>query len=160
MKFISLNPKHFAQPAFAAALEPSMLQPSIEPGQQEAEAQLGLGWHGVEDWEGLPVRWTSRYAIAFLAKPWPDPANLIVKYISQVDTAGKLLVNDAYLCDFSGKAHEWTTIQHRIDCDSSTLKVTLLLDRTFNPRRDMGTRDNRTLGIAVSSIAIKNDLWR
>ncbi len=141
-------------PLYSSTLDSANLTTQIEMDGQAAQ-QLGLGWYGPEMWNGTPIRWTNHYAIAFLAKPWPDPANLIVKYVSPVGTAGELLVNDAYLCDYSGKAHEWTTIQHRVDCDSSALKVTLLLESTFNPRQDLGASDDRNLGIAVSSIAIK-----
>lgn len=141
-------------PLYASTLDSAKLSPRIEPGRPEAE-QLGLGWYGPEMWGETPVRWTNNYGIAFLGKPWPEPGDLTIRYISPMDVRGKLLVNDAYLRDFSGQAHQWETIRQRIDGDTAVIKVTLLLDRTFNPRRDFGTRDDRILGIAVSSIAIK-----
>lgn len=142
------------QPAFAAALEPATLQSSIEPGQQEAEAQLGLGWHGMEDWEGLPVRWTSRYAIAFLPKTWEGPGYLTIRYFAPLNASGQVLINDRPLCRFSGTFDQWETLQAETDAKPGVVKVTLLLDRALNPRRDFGARDDRILGIAVSSIAI------
>lgn len=140
-------------PLYASTLDPAKLSPRIEPGRPDEE-QLGLGWYGPEMWEETPVRWTNSYGIAFLGKPWPGPADLTIRYISPIDVAGKLLVNDAHLRDFSGKAHQWETIQRRVDSDSPVIKVTLLLDRTFNPERDFGARDDRILGVAVSSIAL------
>ena len=141
-------------PLYASTLDPAKLSSRIEPGRSD-EDQLGLGWYGPEMWDETPVRWTNNYGIAFLGKPWPGPGELAIRYISPIDVAGKLLVNDAHLLDFSGQAHQWETIQHRIDSDSAVIKVTLLLDKTFNPGRDFGARDGRILGIAVSSIAIK-----
>ncbi len=141
-------------PLYASTLDPARLSSRIEPGRSD-EDQLGLGWYGPEMWDDTPVRWTNNYGIAFLGKPWPGPGELTIRYVSPIDVAGKLLVNDAYLLDFSGQAHQWETIQHGIDGDSAVIKVTLLLDRTFNPRRDFGARDDRVLGIAVSSMAIK-----
>ena len=141
-------------PLYASTLDPARLSSRIEPGRSD-EDQLGLGWYGPEMWGETPVRWTNNYGIAFLGKPWPGTGELTIRYISPIDVAGKLLVNDAYLRDFSGQAHQWETIQQRVNGDSPVIKVTLLLDRTFNPGRDFGVRDDRTLGIAVSSMAIK-----
>jgi GT2 family glycosyltransferase len=141
-------------PMYASTLDPAKLSSQVEPGRSDEE-QLGLGWYGPEMWDEIPVRWTNHYGIVFLGKPWPGPGELTIRYISPIDVAGKLLVNDAHLCDFSGQAHQWGTVQHGIDSDSTVIKVTLLLDRTFNPRRDFGVREDRILGIAVSCIAIK-----
>ena len=140
-------------PLYASTLDPAKLSSRIEPGRSD-EDQLGLGWYGPEMWGETPVRWTNNYGIAFLGKPWPGPGELTIRYISPIDVAGKLLVNDAYLCGFSGKARQWETIQQRVNSDSAVIKVTLLLDRTFNPRRDFDARDDRILGVAVSSMAI------
>jgi len=140
-------------PMYASTLDPAKLSSRVEPGRSD-EDQLGLGWYGPEMWRETPVRWTNHYGIAFLGKPWPGPGELTIRYISPIDVTGKLLVNDAYLRDFSGQAHQWETIQQRVDSDSPVIKVTLLLDRTFNPRRDFGARDDRILGVAVSSIAL------
>ena len=140
-------------PMYESTLDPTKLSLRIEPGRSD-EDQLGLGWYGPEMWGETPVRWTNNYGIAFLGKPWPGPGELTIRYISPIDVVGKLLVNDACLCDFSGQAHQWETIQQRVNSDSPVIKVTLLLDRTFNPRRDFGAKDDRILGIAVSSIAI------
>jgi GT2 family glycosyltransferase len=141
-------------PMYESTLDPAKLSSRTEPGRSD-EDQLGLGWYGPEMWDDIPIRWTNNYGIAFLGKPWPGPGDLTIRYISPIDATGKLLVNDAYLCDFSGQAHQWETIQQRIDSDSTVIKVTLLLDKTFNPGRDFGARDDRILGIAVSSITIK-----
>jgi len=141
-------------PLYASTLDPAELSSRIEPGSPDAE-QLGLGWYGPEMWGETPVRWTNDYGIAFLGNPRPGPGELAICYISPIDVTGKLLVNDAYLCDFSGQAHQWETIRHGIDSDSAVIKVTLLLDKTLNPSRDSGARDDRTLGVAVSSMAIK-----
>jgi len=141
-------------PLYASTLDPAKLSSWVEPARPDEE-QLGLGWYGPEMWDETPVRWTNNYGIAFLGKPWPGPGELTIRYIAPIDVAGKLLVNDAHLCDFSGQAHQWETIQHEIESDSPVIKVTLLLDRTFNPRGDFGARDDRVLGIAVSSITIK-----
>jgi len=140
-------------PLYASTLDPAKLSSWVEPARPDEE-QLGLGWYGPEMWDETPVRWTNNYGIAFLGKPWPGPGELTIRYIAPIDVAGKLLVNDAHLCDFSGQAHQWETIQHEIESDSPVIKVTLLLDRTFNPRRDFGARDDRILGIAVSSIVL------
>ena len=141
-------------PMYASTLDPAKLSSRIELGRSDKD-QLGLGWYGPEIWGETPVRWTNNYGIAFLGKPWPGSGDLTIRYISPIDMAGKLLVNDAHLCDFSGQAHQWETIQQRVSSDSAVIKVTLLLDRTFNSRRDFDARDDRILGIAVSSITIK-----
>jgi GT2 family glycosyltransferase len=140
-------------PLYASTLDPAKLKSQIEPGRPDVD-QLGLGWYGPEMWGEAPIRWTNNYGIAFLGKPWPGPGDLTIRYIAPIDVVGKLLINDAYLCDFSSKAHQWATIQQRIDSDSAMVKLTLLLGRTFNPRRDCGARNDRILGIAVSSMAI------
>ncbi len=140
-------------PMYASTLDPARLSSRIEPGRSD-EDQLGLGWYGPETWNETPVRWTNNYGIAFLGKPWPGPGDLAIRYISPIDVAGKLLVNDAHLCDFSGLAHQWETIQQGVNNDSAVIKVTLLLDKMFNPGRDLDTRDDRILGVAVSSMAL------
>jgi GT2 family glycosyltransferase len=140
-------------PLYASTLDPAKLRSRIEPGRPDAD-QLGLGWYGPEMWGETPIRWSNNYGIAFLGKPWPGPGELTIRYISPLDVVGKLLVNDTYLCDFSGQAHQWETIQQRIDGDTAVIKVTLLLDKTFNLRMDFGARDDRILGIAVSSMVI------
>ena len=129
-------------PLYASTLDPATLSSRIEPGSPDAE-QLGLGWYGPEMWDDTPVRWINDYGIAFLGKPWPGAGDLTIRYMSPVDVAGKLLVNDAHLRDFSGQAHQWETIQQRVSSDSAVIKVTLLLDKTFNPGRDFRRRDDR-----------------
>jgi len=139
-------------PLYASTLDPARLNPRIEPGK--SAEQLGLGWYGPEIWGETPVRWTNKYGIAFLKKPWEGPGHLVIKYISPLDSSGKVFVNDRYLCDFSGAAGRWETIQETVNAPPGIVKVTLLLDKTFIPKRDLGTQDNRILGVAVSSMAI------
>jgi len=139
-------------PLYASTFDPAKLNPQIEPGK-DAE-QLGLGWYGPEVWGETPVRWTNKYGVAFLKKPWAGHGYLTVRYISPLDSSGQVLINDSHLCHFSGAAGKWETIRQEIDADPGIVKVTLLLDKTFIPKRDFGTKDSRILGIAVSSIAI------
>lgn len=124
--------------------------------------RLGDGWYDYE-FTSLPAfRWTRRVATTYL-RAAPEATNLTVVATSMHPLASVLPQRLTIYIDgtkVGGHAfvdNEWHTIRFPIPekKGGQVVKVTLQVDRTWVPRKVLGTPDDRRLGIAVQRIAIE-----
>jgi hypothetical protein len=133
-------------------------------GENDA-VQIGEGWHPLEDWgpRGGPVRWTTGQARAFLKAAAGRRALRVEFTPHTLPPRRRLTIEAAAGADevpgpraqasVELERPAWQVLETGpVAWPGGTLRVTLRVEPTMNPARDLGTADRRDLGVAVRRI--------
>jgi len=117
---------------------------------------LGFGWYYLESWLERKVRWTTNYGIIFLKNSLPRVAEetLQIEAFSSLLIEGTVWINGKRVGEFLITPRQWQWLHFNFFSQAQVLKVTIKCNETFVPKFDVGGKDNRTLGIAISEIGI------
>jgi len=163
------------------SVDGSDLDSWVKMGENDIR-HLGFGWYDVETWsvtlqgdgrrhsEERPTswyskecptnwtrfRWTTNYGIIFLKNSLPRVAEetLQIEAFSSLWIEGTVWINGKRVGEFFIRPGEWQSFHFNFFSQAQVLKVTIKCNETFVPKFDVGGKDNRTLGIAISEIGI------
>ena len=137
-------------------IDRSRLSPTITMGTNDV-GTLGLGWYGVESFDGLPSRWCCGYGIAFLGAPKRcDFATLKIRCATSWQTEVTVRTDRRERGRFVVNAGPWQEIETCVPLNDDTVRVELLVAPTRVPsERDPASPDYRTLGVAVARIGLE-----
>ena len=137
------------------SVDGSDLDSLVKMGENDIR-HLGFGWHVLESWSERKVRWTTNYGIIFLKNSLTGVAEetLQIEAYSHFQTEGGVWINGIRVGEFVIKPAEWQWFHFNFFSQAQVLKVTIKCNETFVPKFDVGGKDNRTLGTAISEIGI------
>ena len=137
------------------SVDGSDLDSWVKMGENDIR-HLGFGWYGLESWSERKVRWTTNYGIIFLKNSLPPVAEetLQIEAFSSLWLEGTVWINGKRVGEFFIRPGEWQWFHFNFFSQAQVLKVTIKCNETFVPKFDVGGKDNRTLGIAISEIGI------
>ncbi|UCH34627.1 MAG: class I SAM-dependent methyltransferase [Armatimonadota bacterium] len=132
----------------------------IHTGPARVPALSG-GWHRPAGIAPGPkrARFTLPAAVCTLRAP-PGAAHLLIEgrgfaHLTGQPTQGQVLVNDVPVGDFSLEDGQWTWLHFAVAPAEVILDVEIRTERAFVPDRYLNNGDRRSLGIAVSCIAVE-----
>jgi GT2 family glycosyltransferase len=142
-------------PAYDHLVDRAQLSTSVTMGTNDVGA-LGLGWHGLESFDGLPSRWCCGYGIAFLGAPGScDHSTLTIKSASMRPTEVIVRTGRVERGRFAIAPGPWHELTTEVPITGDIVRVEILVAPTFVPSEsDPTVPDNRTLGIAVSRMTL------
>jgi len=140
---------------YEATVDRNGLDSRVKMGENDSR-HLGFGWYGLENWSEKNIRWTTNYGIIFLRNPLTPGVerSLEIEAYSHFQTEGKIWINGIGLGEFLISAGEWQRLWFKFWNEEEVLKVTIKANDAFVPSLALRVKDNRTLGIAVSEMAI------
>jgi len=143
------------QVRYEATVDTNGLDSWVKMGENDSK-HLGFGWYDVETWRERKIRWTTNYGIVFLRNSIDGPAekSLEIEAYSYSRTIGGVWINGIGVGEFRINAGEWQRLGFKFWNEEEVLKVTIKADETFVPTLALKVRDNRTLGLAISEMAI------
>ena len=145
-------------------------KPVLSMGNEDWR-QLGPGWYFLENWAEGPVRWSSRWAEAYLSTR-PGNRQLYLKGFSGDAILGDRITGSLKLAfssdhfsflpsaesSFDLPAGIWTELVLAFPesiTSPGLIRLTLQVDQSRVPaHRVQGSSDNRELGLAVSGLAV------
>lgn len=137
------------------SVDGSDLDSWVKMGEND-NGHLGFGWYDLEKWSERNIRWTANYGIIFLKNSLPRLAQetLQIEAFSSLWIEGTVWINGKRVGEFFIRPGQWQWFHFNFFSQAQVLKVTIKCNETFVPKFDVGGKDNRTLGIAVSEIGI------
>lgn len=150
-----------AVPSYAevydGTLDPSRLGPGIRMGWDD-EGRLGLGWHVVEESEGVRYRWSCGYGIVFLNPSSPGPSELRIVCRTSWETRLRVTTDRKRQRELSVAPGPWKEHGLPVRCEGSVVRIEIFPEPVVVPAEALpgsGSRDSRTLGLAVASLTLE-----
>jgi hypothetical protein len=140
--------------SYESTLEASRLSPELRMGSSEGDG-LGLGWHALEESEGVCYRWSCGYGIAFLRTDRPGPAELRIRCRALRETMVRIAVDRRPQGEMAVAPGPWHEQGYPVRCERSVTRIDLFPDPVVVPSEETpGSRDQRTLGLSVASLRL------
>jgi hypothetical protein len=157
----------YASPRINAALPDyaELYDDSASPARLDAElcmgrndiGLLGLGWYGRETVDGMTIRWSCGYGIAFLRPPLGKRcATMVIVCRSAIPNTVDVRLNRRSRGHLTIPPGPWTELALPADLDGETLRIELHPEKVFVPADVVaGSADRRVLGLAVARIEFR-----
>jgi GT2 family glycosyltransferase len=131
------------------------LQPELIMGTNDV-GMLGLGWHGLESFDGVPSRWCCGYGIAFLRAPIGcRDGRVRVRCAAVRPTEIAIRVGREERGRFQLDIGSWRDLVVQAPFSGELVRVEILA-HTFVPSEiDPTSPDIRTLGVPVAQLTVE-----
>lgn len=128
----------------------------IKMGENEIGA-LTFAWQELEKVGNRDARFIVSYnGNAFLKNVSSNEGlrKLRINLYSYIPNKVSVFVNDNYLDDFECPPNQWEEAEFQFEDNAKILKITICPQKSFKPSVEFGSKDDRTLSVAISRIEV------
>ncbi|MDO8489462.1 MAG: GDSL-type esterase/lipase family protein [Candidatus Omnitrophota bacterium] len=128
----------------------------IKMGENEEHA-LTFGWQDLERIRDRYARFTQGFqANAYLKNSPPETKGkrLRIEIFSYISNKVAILENNNYLATVTCSPNLWQEAELKFEDNARFLKISICPEKIFKPSVELGSYDDRTLGVAISKIEI------
>lgn len=150
----------YSKDSLPAEIKEKNLRTYVKMGENEIGA-LAFGWHDLEKIGGRYVRFINGFqANAFLKNSslGAKEKKLRIEMFSYISTKAMIFVNNDYLAEVECLPNLWQVVELKFKDNTRFLKISITPERIFKSSIEFGSRDDRTLGVAVSKIEIVENM--
>lgn len=149
----------YSKDSLPAEIKENNLRTYIKMGENEIGA-LGFGWHDLEKIGDRYARFTGFHANAFLKNSslGVKEKKLRIEMFSYISTKAMIFVNNNYFAEVECLPNLWQETELKFQDNTRFLKISIAPERIFKPSIEFGSRDDRTLGVAISKIEIVENM--
>ncbi len=148
-----------AVPTYAEAyqdnLDPALLGPELQMGSTNERGRLGLGWHTLEQGDGLRYRWSCGYGIVFLRPPATGALELRVVCRALREARVRISIDRQAQGELCVAPGSWAEHGFPVRCEHEFARIEIFPEPVVVPAEATpGSRDERSLGLAVASLRL------
>jgi GT2 family glycosyltransferase len=138
---------------YEETVDPAALRDTLSMGSAEA-GQLGLGWHGLEQEQGVRYRWSCGYGVAFLRAPI-GAAELRLECRPLREMRLRVRVDGHSEGEIVLRPNGWQEYSLPVRCDRAWARVEVFPEPVMVPAEmNPGSADVRTLGLSVAALRL------